>query len=166
MVKNGQKRLSRSLQTPFFDVFHDPGFLSFGKSNKNKSGVRGLSRRGGVSVVRTVYQTKSDPATRNPQTSVVVSCSRRTFRRSGGPPFFGNFENCQKCQKYVSRAPPGGAGRHFSDILDSGRSDPGCRGGGRGGTPPWRRKPMSNLPSGFTGPSRSTMALVTLTRTN
>ena len=54
----------------------------------------------------------------------------------GGPPFLGNFENCQKCQKYVSRAPPGGAGRHFSDILDSGRADPGCRGGGRGGVPP------------------------------
>ena len=39
MVKNGQKRLSRSLQTPFFDFFMSR-IPKFGKSDKNKSGVR------------------------------------------------------------------------------------------------------------------------------
>ena len=86
----------------------------------------------------------------------------------GGPPFFGIFGNCQKLSKMVSRAAPGGGalGDTFLTPWTPADRIQAVGGGGRGGTPPGGHKPLSNLPSGFTGPPRSTMALVTLTRTN
>ena len=130
--------------------------------------VYGTFSEGGCLVVRTSSTRQSLIPLRDINTNKRCQSHVREEHSGdrGGTPLFLKISKMSKIVKNMSPGLPRGA---LGDVFLTSWT-PADRvqavGGREGGYPPWRSKPMSNLPSGFTGPSRSTMALVTLTRTN